>query len=354
MSTEPETIQALTIDGENDISLLEILDHVLNSGVVIHGSLVISLAGVDLVYVGLNVILTSVETALRNLDGRTPASPGAVSPHGLSSLLRHPTWSRGQSLGTASATAPVQSREMLGVRLYWSNLDDPESCLGDAEALKKAALQFHQVLREVLAVTTPIPFRFPTSVRERRGPSKSISPPSRTSIAKPCRAWAMPCNTRLSEPGPTSRKRTSRSRLPGAEYLKRRQQATGRVAAVESKLKSVTADSVREWRGRQERKTHRWFALVPRENREKFLAVAANRRRIGRHSAAPERTMASQRIRAAARRAWISRSSLRRRRSNRLSRNCAARWKAWPTSRSSASTARRKPSSRDWPNWCSD
>ena len=65
MPTEPETIRALTIDGENDISLLEILDHVLNSGVVIHGSLVISLAGVDLVYVGLNVVLTSVETAHR-------------------------------------------------------------------------------------------------------------------------------------------------------------------------------------------------------------------------------------------------------------------------------------------------
>jgi len=48
--------------------LLEILDHVLNSGVVIHGSLVISLAGVDLVYLGLNVVLTSVETALTNLQ----------------------------------------------------------------------------------------------------------------------------------------------------------------------------------------------------------------------------------------------------------------------------------------------
>src|ERR1700743_1744729 len=68
LTTEPDTIRALSIDGENDISLLEILDHVLNSGVVIHGSLVISLAGVDLVYVGLNVVLTSVETALRNMQ----------------------------------------------------------------------------------------------------------------------------------------------------------------------------------------------------------------------------------------------------------------------------------------------
>ncbi len=76
MSTEPEAIQTVTLGGENDISLLDILDHVLNSGVVIHGSLVISLAGVDLVYVGLNVILTSVETALRNIDaGQTASVP---------------------------------------------------------------------------------------------------------------------------------------------------------------------------------------------------------------------------------------------------------------------------------------
>lgn len=53
---------------EPEISLLDILDHVLNAGVVIHGSIVISLAGVDLVYLGLNVVLTSVETALRHLE----------------------------------------------------------------------------------------------------------------------------------------------------------------------------------------------------------------------------------------------------------------------------------------------
>ena len=55
-------------NGEDETSLLDILDHVLNAGAVIHGSLVISLAGVDLVYVGLNVILTSVETALREMN----------------------------------------------------------------------------------------------------------------------------------------------------------------------------------------------------------------------------------------------------------------------------------------------
>jgi hypothetical protein len=74
MSTEASPLPELTIDGESEISLLEILDHVLNSGVVIHGSLVISLAGVDLVYVGLNVVLTSVETALRNMQYAPPSN----------------------------------------------------------------------------------------------------------------------------------------------------------------------------------------------------------------------------------------------------------------------------------------
>ena len=77
MPTDFEPI-TLTGNAEEDVSLLDILDHVLNAGVVIHGSLVISLAGVDLVYVGLNVVLTSVETALRNLkaDGASRPSDG--------------------------------------------------------------------------------------------------------------------------------------------------------------------------------------------------------------------------------------------------------------------------------------
>lgn len=58
-------------DAQDDVSLLDVLDHVLNAGVVIHGSVVISLAGVDLIYLGVNVVLTSVETALRQLKKST-------------------------------------------------------------------------------------------------------------------------------------------------------------------------------------------------------------------------------------------------------------------------------------------
>ena len=68
MQNDFESVTLTGAAGEEP-SLLDILDHVLNAGVVIHGSLVLSIAGVDLVYLGLNVVLTSVETALRNVAG---------------------------------------------------------------------------------------------------------------------------------------------------------------------------------------------------------------------------------------------------------------------------------------------
>jgi hypothetical protein len=50
------------IDQSKDITILELLDRVLNKGVVITGDIVISVADIDLVYLGLKLILTSVET----------------------------------------------------------------------------------------------------------------------------------------------------------------------------------------------------------------------------------------------------------------------------------------------------
>jgi len=50
------------IEKSEEVTLLEILDRVLDKGVVISGDIVISVADVDLVYLGLKVLLTSVET----------------------------------------------------------------------------------------------------------------------------------------------------------------------------------------------------------------------------------------------------------------------------------------------------
>jgi len=46
-----------------DLSLLETLDHVLNRGLVIAGEITISVADIDLIFVGLNILVSSVETA---------------------------------------------------------------------------------------------------------------------------------------------------------------------------------------------------------------------------------------------------------------------------------------------------
>jgi len=50
------------IDESRDVTLLEILDRVLNKGVVLTGDLIISVADIDLVYVEVKLLLSSVET----------------------------------------------------------------------------------------------------------------------------------------------------------------------------------------------------------------------------------------------------------------------------------------------------
>jgi len=47
------------------VSICEVLDRALNKGVVLWGDATISVAGVDLIYVGLKVLLASVDTAER-------------------------------------------------------------------------------------------------------------------------------------------------------------------------------------------------------------------------------------------------------------------------------------------------
>jgi len=64
-----------TISENVELSLLETLDHVLNRGLVIAGEITIAVADVDLVFLGLNVLLSSVETAnevLRERHKRIP------------------------------------------------------------------------------------------------------------------------------------------------------------------------------------------------------------------------------------------------------------------------------------------
>lgn len=49
--------------GNDDLDLSDLLDRALNKGVVLWGEAMISLAGVDLVYIGLKILVASYDTA---------------------------------------------------------------------------------------------------------------------------------------------------------------------------------------------------------------------------------------------------------------------------------------------------
>jgi hypothetical protein len=65
----------------SDLSLLETIDHVLNRGLVISGDITISVADIDLIYLGLNVVLGSVETIGQVLGRRDELGIGSESNH---------------------------------------------------------------------------------------------------------------------------------------------------------------------------------------------------------------------------------------------------------------------------------
>ena len=64
------TPELCELEESERVSICEVLDRVLNKGVVVAGEVTISVADVDLLYLGLNLVLTSVETARESLGGR--------------------------------------------------------------------------------------------------------------------------------------------------------------------------------------------------------------------------------------------------------------------------------------------
>ncbi|MGZ8867817.1 MAG: gas vesicle protein GvpJ [Thermoanaerobaculia bacterium] len=50
---------------EEQLVLVEALDHLLDRGVVIAGEAVISIGNVDLLYLGLNIVLANVDAIIR-------------------------------------------------------------------------------------------------------------------------------------------------------------------------------------------------------------------------------------------------------------------------------------------------
>jgi gas vesicle structural protein len=66
----PEYVSLAAPDDE--VALLDLADRLLHKGVVITGEATISVAGVDLIYLGLNVLLTAAENLVQKRDAAAP------------------------------------------------------------------------------------------------------------------------------------------------------------------------------------------------------------------------------------------------------------------------------------------
>ncbi len=67
----PRDLQAPSMDPDDpemyrELVLADLVNRVLDRGVVVRGNAVISVAGVDLVYIGLQLVLSSTETLARS------------------------------------------------------------------------------------------------------------------------------------------------------------------------------------------------------------------------------------------------------------------------------------------------
>ena len=57
---------------DRQVSLVEVLDRVLNKGAGLTGGITISVANIPLIYVGLNLLIASVEMLERHLSSLSP------------------------------------------------------------------------------------------------------------------------------------------------------------------------------------------------------------------------------------------------------------------------------------------
>lgn len=65
---------------EDEMALAALVSRVLDRGVVVSGEVVIGVAGVDLLYLGLDLVLSSVETLERSCGTAGDTAPARTRP----------------------------------------------------------------------------------------------------------------------------------------------------------------------------------------------------------------------------------------------------------------------------------
>lgn len=75
-------------DDLHQVTLCEALDRILNKGVVIAGEVTISVANVDLIYLGLNLLLGSID-AIRNANPEMLDQASIYNVSGMQQTSKH-------------------------------------------------------------------------------------------------------------------------------------------------------------------------------------------------------------------------------------------------------------------------
>lgn len=76
----------LELAGDDRLILGDLLNHVLDKGIVISGDITISVADIDLIRVGLGIYITAIQSELDHAAARERTSPDADLP-----VLHHPS-----------------------------------------------------------------------------------------------------------------------------------------------------------------------------------------------------------------------------------------------------------------------
>lgn len=71
----PRTAANIVLDGDEEASLLDVIDHTLNKGVVLNGDLTLGLANVDLIYARLSLLLCAADRVLPPDETRPARRP---------------------------------------------------------------------------------------------------------------------------------------------------------------------------------------------------------------------------------------------------------------------------------------
>jgi hypothetical protein len=170
-----------------------------------------------------------------------------------------------------AAEQPVLAHDSGDLRVYWSEVANPET-LVESASRKPAELRYQQVLREMAIRATAIALPFPSVVASLEGVDALVSE-GRESYVTALTRLAGTIQYELTATWVDNERADLATPISGKEYLKRRAESEARIAAIDTKLKTVTTGIVREWRSRQERRRHLWFALMACEDRERFVAA---------------------------------------------------------------------------------